>query len=58
MAEKNRYTTLEDDDIGMLTISVIHGWPSTRADVKKEVQPYWSFQDQVTVIDGIAMKGR
>ena len=49
---------LEDDHIGVLSPYVMHGWPSTRTEVVKEVQPYWSFRDEVVVTNGIMMKGR
>ena len=37
---------------------VINGGPSTRAEVKEEIQMYWPFLDDPAVIDGIVMKDR
>ena len=56
MAVEIRCATLQDDHIGVLSTYVMHGWLSTRAEAMKEVQPYWSFRDEVVIIDGIAMK--
>ena len=50
--------TIDDDHISAHSTYVIHGWSSRRAQVIKEVQPNWSFRDEVAVIDDIAMKGR
>ena len=35
----------------------MHGWPSTRAEVITEIQPHWSFRDEVVVKEGVTMKG-
>ena len=45
-----------DDCVGMLSINVINGWPATKAEAQKEVQLYWSFQDEIEIIGGIDMK--
>ena len=58
MAAEIRHVTIEDDHIGALSIYGMHDCPSTKAEVIKEVQMYWSFRDEVEVIDWIAMKGR
>ena len=44
--------------LGMLLEYVLCGWLSTKATVPKELQPYRSFIDEITIIDGIAMTGR
>ena len=38
-------------------IYVTHGWPSTRAEVKEELQLYWQFINDLPVIYRIKMKG-
>ena len=58
ITEEHRFANLENDHIGMLSIYMIHGCPSTRTEVTKEAQQYWSFRDKVGVIDRIAIKGR
>ena len=44
--------------MGALSKYVIHGRPSIRVEVIKETQPYWSFRDEVAVIDRKAVTGR
>ena len=51
-----RCANLGDNHIGALSTYVMHRWPSSRAEVIKEVQPYWSFIK--TAIDRVGMKGR
>ena len=58
MTVEIRHVTPEDDLIHGLTTYVMHGWPSTRAKAGKELQPCWSFRDEIAVIDGLVMKGR
>ena len=40
-----------DEDIGVMSNYVLHGWPSTEAEVQKVVQPYWSLRDEMAVIE-------
>ena len=35
-----------------------HGWPSFQDEVQKDLQPYWTFRDEIAIIDSIAVKGR
>ena len=58
MAEEIKCTTIKDGHIGELSTHVIHGWPSVRTEVIKEVKQYWSFKDEVVLINGTAWKGR
>ena len=37
---------------------VLNSWPPAKVKVHKELQPYWSFRDEIAIFDGIAMKGR
>ena len=50
--------TLEHEHISALEDPVLHGWQSTKAGVKKELQQFWSFRDDISIINGIAIKGR
>ena len=40
------------------TESIHHKWWLTKADVKHDIHPYLTFHDDLTVIDGIVLKGR
>ena len=37
---------------------IISGWPTTKDQLHLNIRPYWSYKDDLTVIDGIVMKGR
>ena len=37
---------------------IIAGWPDIKDQVQEDIQMYWSFKDDMTVIDGIIMKDR
>ena len=37
---------------------IIAGWPSTKDELHSDLRPYWSYRDDLTVIDGEVMKGR
>ena len=50
-----RIATQENDELALLTIT--HGWPSTISEVPIEIQPYWTFREELTVEDGIVLKG-
>ena len=42
----------------MLSEIILYDCPLTNTVVKKDLQPYLSFRDEITGTDGIAMKGR
>ena len=58
MAGEIRHATQADDYLNVPTVNVIHDWPSTRAEIKDVIQPYWPFHDDMTVVFGIEIKGR
>ena len=37
---------------------IITGWPSTKDQLHIDIRPYWSYKDDLAVIDGVVMKGR
>ena len=37
---------------------IITGWPSTKEELHADIKPYWSYRDELAVIDGIMLKGR
>ena len=45
-------------NIGMLSELILHRWTLTKAEVWKDMQPYWSFRYEIAIIEGITMKGR
>ena len=42
--------------VGILSEQILCVCPSTKAGVQKELQPYQSPGDKITIIDGIVMK--
>ena len=52
-----RIATQEDDELALLKHIITHGWPSTIREVPIEMQPYWTFREELTVEDGIVLKG-
>ena len=52
-----RIATQEDDELALLKHTITHGWPSTIREVPSEIQPYWTFREELTIEDGIVLKG-
>ena len=48
----------QDDHLQHLKSFIIAGWPSTKDKLHRDVRPYWSYRDNLAVIDGVIMKGR
>ena len=52
-----RLATQEDDELALLKHTITTGWPRTIREVPSEIQPYWTFREELTVEDGIVLKG-
>ena len=50
-AEEIRSVTTDDEHICRLSEYVLHSWLSITAEVQKDLQPYWSFRDEIAIID-------
>ena len=48
----------QDNHLQQLKGIIITGWPDSRDELCVDLQPYWSHQDKLAVIDGIILKGR
>ena len=48
---------LDDDKLALLKHTITHGWPNTIQEVPSEIQPFWTFWQELTVEDGIVLKG-
>ena len=57
MAEIQQAST-QDDHLQHLKHFIIAGWPSTKDELHADLKPYWSYRDELAVIDGIILKGR
>ena len=47
----------ENDELPLLKHTITYGWPSTIREVPGDIQPYWTFREELTVEDGIVLKG-
>ena len=49
--------TKEDDKLAILKHIIQQGWPKTIREVPPEIQPYWTFQEELTIEDRLVLKG-
>ena len=52
-----RLTTQEEDEFALLNHTIMAGWPSTFREDPSEIQPYWTFKEELTMEDGIVLQG-
>ena len=51
-----RLATQEDDELALLKYTITQGWPSTIKEIWSVIQPYWTFHEELTIEDGLALK--
>ena len=51
-------TTAQGEHLQCLKNIIITGWPNMKDQLHIDIRPYWSYKDDLAVIDGIVMKGR
>ena len=56
-SDSSNIATQADDELALLKHSIMHGWPSTIREVSSEIQPYWTFREELSIEDGIVLKG-
>ena len=49
--------TQEDDELILLKHSITNGWPNSIKEVPPEIQVYWTFWEELTIEDGLVLKG-
>ena len=49
--------TDKDETLVQLRAVVLKGWPDRMKDLPQSIRPYWSFRDELTVHDGLVLKG-
>ena len=49
--------TQEDDELLLLKHTITHGWLNTIKEVPNKLQAYWTFQEELTIKDGLVWKG-
>ena len=52
-----RVSTQADDELALLKHTIMQGWPSSIKHVPPVLQPYWTFKEELTVEDGLILKG-
>ena len=57
MAEIQQASSL-DNHLQQLKGIIISGWPDSRDELHMNLQPYWSYRDDLAVIDGVILKGK
>ena len=50
-------STTKDDTLALLKHTVQHGWPQTITELPPELCPYWTFRKEISIEDGILLKG-
>ena len=50
-------TTAQDKHLQCLKNFIIKGWSNTKDQLHIDIRPYWSYKDDLAVIDGVVMKG-
>ena len=46
-----------DDELALLKHTIMQGWPKSIKQVPPEIQPFWTFREELTVEDGLILKG-
>ena len=49
--------TQADDELALLKHTIMQGWPSTIKEIPPALQPYWTFHEELTIEDGLILKG-
>ena len=49
--------TEEDDELILLKHTITNGWPNSIKEVPPEIQVYWTFCEELTIEDGLVLKG-
>ena len=52
-----REATQADDTLAILKYTIQQGWPSSIKEVPSEIQPFWTFHKELTIEDGLVLKG-
>ena len=52
-----RIATQEDDEFVLLKHTITQGWPSNIKEVPSVTQFYWTFRKELTIEDGVILKG-
>ena len=57
LLESLQEDTKADPTLAELTDLILTGWPNGMQDIPEHMHPYWCFRDELTILDGLIMKG-
>ena len=57
LVQQIQQATALDEHLQQLKGFIIAGWPESKEQLDQDIRMYWSFRDDMTVIDDITMKG-
>ena len=52
-----RLSTQADDELVLLKHTIMQGWPKSIKHIPQELQPFWTFREELTVEDALILKG-
>ena len=52
-----RLATQADDELALLKHTIMQGWHKSIKQVSPELQPFWTFREELIVEDGLILKG-
>ena len=52
-----REATQGDNTLAILKNTIQQGWPSSIKDLPSAIQPFWTFREELTIEDGLILKG-
>ena len=55
--EQLREETAHDPVLAPLRDIIVSGWPDTERKLPKLLKPYWSYRDELSIDDGVILKG-
>ena len=55
--QEPQQATQADDELALLKHTIMSGWPSTIKEILQVLHPYWTFHEELTIEDGLILKG-
>ena len=52
-----RQATQADDELALLKHTIMMGWPNNIKEIPQVLHPYWTFREELTIEDGLILKG-
>ena len=53
-----QHASAQDEHLQCLKSFIITGWPTTKDELYTDLKPYWSYRDELAVINRTVLKGR